>query len=73
MKLEVGIDIYILLYMEWMCEKDLLYSTGKSIQYSVVTQMGKESEKEWIYVCVCIYIHIYIYNLKRNGYMCVCV
>ena len=26
------------------------YSTGNSAQYSVITYMGKESEKEWIYV-----------------------
>ena len=26
----VGIDIYTLLCMEWMSNKDLLYSTGKS-------------------------------------------
>ena len=32
--------------------KDLLYSTGNSTQYSVKTYMGKESEKEWIYVYV---------------------
>ena len=30
--------------------KDLLYSTGNSTQYSVMTYMGKESKKEWIYV-----------------------
>ena len=28
------------------------YSTGNSIQYSVMTDMGKESFKEWIYVYV---------------------
>ena len=39
--------------MEWMRNKDLLYSTGKSTQYSVVTYIGKESEKEWIYgICI---------------------
>ena len=32
--------------------KDLLYSTGNSTQYSVITYIGKESEKEWIYVYV---------------------
>ena len=32
--------------------KDLLYSTGNSTQYSVITYMGKESEKELIYVYV---------------------
>ena len=30
----------------------VLYSTGNSTQYSVVTYMGKESKKEWIYVYV---------------------
>ena len=43
-KLGVWIEIHTLLYMEWMSNKDL-YSTGKSIQYSIVSYMGKESEK----------------------------
>ena len=29
-----------------------MYSTGSSIQYSVMTYMGKESKKEWIYVYI---------------------
>ena len=38
-----------------------MYSTGKSTQYCVVTYMGKESEKEWIYVCVqLIYFALYL-------------
>ena len=37
-----------MLYTEWMSNKDLLYSTEKSTPYSVVTYMGKDSEKEWI-------------------------
>ena len=29
-----------------------MYSTGNSIQYFVMTYMGKESKKKgWIYVC----------------------
>ena len=32
--------------------KDLLYNIGNSTQHSVLTYMGKESEKEWIYVYV---------------------
>ena len=32
--------------------KDLLYSTENSTQYSVITYMGKESEKEWLYTYV---------------------
>ena len=31
-------------------DKNLLYSTWKSTQYCVMTYMGKESKKEWIYV-----------------------
>jgi len=35
-----------------MTNKDLLYSTEDSTQYSLMTNMGKESKKEWIYVYV---------------------
>ena len=49
---EFGINMYTLLYIKWITNKDLLHSTGKSIQYCVITYMGKESEKEWIYVYV---------------------
>ena len=43
---------YTLLYIKYITNKDLLYSTGNSTQYSVVAYMGKESKKEWIYVYV---------------------
>ena len=33
------------------------YSTEKSIQYSVITYMGKESKKNEY---LCLYIHLYI-------------
>ena len=35
-----------------MTNKDLLYSTGNSTQYTVMAYMGKESKIEWIYVFV---------------------
>ena len=38
---EFVIDIYTLLYMKYITNKSLLYSTGNSIQYSVITYMGK--------------------------------
>ena len=47
-----GTGICTLLYMERMANGDLLYSTENSAQYSVITHMGKESEKEWIRVYV---------------------
>ena len=34
------------------CTYTILYSTENSTQYSVMTYMGKESEKEWIYVYI---------------------
>ena len=38
---EFEIDTYTMLYLKQITNKDLLYSTGNSAQYSVVTQMGK--------------------------------
>ena len=48
---EVGTDVYMLLYIKQMGDKELLDSTGKLTQYCVVPYMGKESEKEWVSVC----------------------
>ena len=49
---ENGTDIYTLLYVKQITNKDLLYSKRNSTQYSVMTYMGKESKKEWMYVYV---------------------
>ena len=44
--LETGINKCTLLYIKQITDnKDLLYSTGNSIQCSVMTCMGKESSK----------------------------
>ena len=48
---KIEIDIYTLLYIKWITNKDLLYNTGNS-HYSIMTYMGKELKKEWIYVYV---------------------
>ena len=40
--------------MEWVVSGDLLYSTGNSAHYSMITCMGKESEEEWI----CVYVSL---------------
>ena len=34
---EFGIDMYMLLYLKWITNKDTLYSTGNAAQYSVIT------------------------------------
>ena len=50
---ETGIDIHTLLYINQITNKDLLYSTGNSIQYSVMAYMEKESKKG-VGMCICI-------------------
>ena len=42
---EFGINIYTLLYIKQITNKDLPYSTGNYTQYFVITYKGKESEK----------------------------
>ena len=50
---QFGINIYTLLYIKQISNKDLLYSTGNYTQYLVITYNGKESEKEKnVYICV---------------------
>ena len=43
---EIGIDIYTLLYIKQIANKDLLYSTWNSTQYSIMTHIRKEPKKE---------------------------
>ena len=37
---ELGMDMYTLLYLKWMTNKDLLYSTGNSAQCYAPAWMG---------------------------------
>ena len=48
--------------IKWISNKDLLYSTGNSTQYSVVAYMGKESRKEWM--CIYIWVIHFAVHLK---------
>ena len=43
---------WALLYIKYVTNGDLLYSTGNSSPYSVMTYMGKKSKKERLYVYV---------------------
>jgi len=51
---EFGIDRNTLLYLKWITNKDLLYSTGNSAQCYVAAWMGGEFGGEWIHVYVCM-------------------
>ena len=48
---EFGVGRYKLLYLEWIHNKGLPYSTGNYIQYPVVNDNGKEYKKR-MSVCV---------------------
>jgi len=39
---EFGMDMYTLLYLKWIINKDLLYSTGNSAQCCVAAWMAGE-------------------------------
>ena len=45
-------DMYTLLYLKWITNKDLLYSTGISAQCYVAAWIGGEFGGEWIHVYV---------------------
>ena len=46
---EAGVSRCKLLYIEWINNKVLLYSTGNYIQYPMINYNGKEYE---IYICI---------------------
>ena len=51
---EFGMDMYTLLYLKCVTNKDLLYSTWNSTQCFVAVWMGGEFAGEWI--------HVYMYG-----------
>ena len=46
----LGVWGYKLLYVDWINNKALLYSTGNYIQYPVINHNGNEYEKECIFL-----------------------
>ena len=61
---EFGMDRYTLLYLKWVTNKCLLYSTGNSAQCQVAAWMGGESGGEWIRVYA--WLGIFPVNLKLS-------
>ena len=47
-------------YTKYITNKDLLFGTGNSTQYSVMAYTGKDSKKECVCVCVCVCVCIHI-------------
>ena len=50
--MEFGMNSYTLLYLKWITNNILLYSTGNSVQCYVAAWMGGEFGGEWIHVYV---------------------
>ena len=52
---EFGMGMNTLLYLKWITNKDLSYSTGNSAQCSVVARMrGEFGENGYMYMYGCI-------------------
>ena len=49
---EFWMDMYTLLYLKWIINKDLLYSTVNSAQCYVAAWMGERFGREWTYVYI---------------------
>ena len=49
---ELGMDMYILLYLKWITNKDLLCSTGNSSECYVAVWMEGEFVGDWIHIYV---------------------
>ena len=47
---EFGMDMYTLVYLKWITNKVVLYSTGNSAQCYVEAWMGGELGGEWMYI-----------------------
>ena len=54
--------LHTLLYLKWVANKDLLYSTWNSAQCYVATWMGGEFGGEWIHVYV--WLSPFVVHLK---------
>ena len=57
MEWEVGVSRCKLLYIEWVENKILFYSTGDYIQYPVIKHMERNTKRN---IYIYIYIHVYI-------------
>ena len=57
---EFGISRCKLVYIGWINNKVLLYSTGNYIQYPVINHNGKEYKKE------CVYIYILFHRSEEH-------
>ena len=63
---EIGMDMYTLLYLRWITNKDLLYSSGNSAQCFVTGYMGGELGRECGYTYVYVWLSPFAIHLKLS-------
>ena len=61
---EFGISKCKLLYIAWINNQVLLYSTGNYIQYPIVNHNGKKYEKEYKYIYIYIKLNHFAVHWK---------
>ena len=61
---EFGMDMYTLLYVKWITNKDLLYSTWNSAQCYVAAWIGGGFGGEWVHVYV--WLRLFTVHLKLS-------
>ena len=61
---ESGMDMCTLLNLEWITNKDLLYSIWDSAQCQVAAWIGGELRGEWIYVYA--WLSLFTVHLKLS-------
>ena len=59
---EFGVNMYTLLYLKWITNKALLYSTGNSVVWGSLD--GRGVWGEWIYVC--LWLSPFVMHLKLS-------
>ena len=64
---EFGIDMYTLLYLKWVTNKNLLYSAGNSAQCYVAASIGGDFRGEWIYLYVWLSSLVSTWNCHNFG------
>ena len=64
---EFRVNIHILIYIKYVTNKDLLYSTGNYTQYFVTTYNRKEYEKNRY---ICMYNNHFAVHLKPTPTHC---
>ena len=62
---EFGMDMYTLLYLKWIINKDLLFSIWNSAQWYVAAWMGGEFGGKWIHVYPWLSVPVHLKLLQH--------